>query len=322
MKRARSGHGAWVHCPGAWRFLRSARGQGPGTAPNCIGHSLATITVITHAYERFHAFSLRSWRRESKYMLADLLDEMQRRGHKIVVSRGIPDAPASTEVAILHLDTTITPPEYLAYARRFRHCINLGAGDISKRRISGALVERGDPWDGPVIVKTDANHRGFPEVMLNLRAWMRGKPAPFPAVRMIRSYRIFEHLSDVPERVFANPRLITEKFISEVDEQGYALRFWVFCGTEERCTRYVSPDRILKGSSVVRSKPVPVPAALREMRAKLGFDYGKFDFVMHDGEPVLLDANKTLGRPVHLGEAYVGEVRRLTDGLESLVCRA
>jgi hypothetical protein len=27
----------------------------------------------------------------------------------------------------------------------------------------------------------------------------------------------------------------------------------------------------------------------------MGFDYGKFDYVMQEGQPVLLDANKTPG---------------------------
>jgi hypothetical protein len=40
-----------------------------------------------------------------------------------------------------------------------------------------------------------------------------------------------------------------------------------------------------------------VPEALRAERARLGFDYGKFDFVVVDGEAVLLDANRTPSAP-------------------------
>ena len=32
-----------------------------------------------------------------------------------------------------------------------------------------------------------------------------------------------------------------------------------------------------------------------EAQRRLKFDYGKFDYVIHDGQPVLLDANKTTG---------------------------
>src|SRR5213079_1238108 len=32
-----------------------------------------------------------------------------------------------------------------------------------------------------------------------------------------------------------------------------------------------------------------------EARKRLNFDYGKFDYVLHEGRPVLLDTNKTTG---------------------------
>ena len=40
----------------------------------------------------------------------------------------------------------------------------------------------------------------------------------------------------------------------------------------------------------VRVEPHP---AMREARRRLGFDYGKFDYVERDGGAVLLDANPT-----------------------------
>jgi len=49
----------------------------------------------------------------------------------------------------------------------------------------------------------------------------------------------------------------------------------------------------VKGSDIIVRESAEVPAALRAERQRLGFDYGKFDFVIHDGEPVLLDANRT-----------------------------
>jgi len=36
-----------------------------------------------------------------------------------------------------------------------------------------------------------------------------------------------------------------------------------------------------------------VPEAIRAARRHLGFDYGKFDFVIHQGQPILLDTNST-----------------------------
>ncbi len=39
------------------------------------------------------------------------------------------------------------------------------------------------------------------------------------------------------------------------------------------------------------------PARARARPRARGFQYGKFDYVMHEGEPVVLDMNKTVGGP-------------------------
>jgi hypothetical protein len=40
---------------------------------------------------------------------------------------------------------------------------------------------------------------------------------------------------------------------------------------------------------------VEVHPEIPELAKRMGFDFGKFDYVMHEGKPVLLDANKTPG---------------------------
>ena len=40
---------------------------------------------------------------------------------------------------------------------------------------------------------------------------------------------------------------------------------------------------------------VDVHPDIVELIKRMKFDYGKFDYVMHEGKPVLLDANKTPG---------------------------
>lgn len=134
---------------------------------------------------------------------------------------------------------------------------------------------------------------------------------------MVTDYRIFDHLDQLPPDCFDDPALVVERFIPEPDPAGYALRFWVFCEDQERCNRYVSANPLLKSSSVTSWQPVEVPEELRRLRRKLGFDYGKFDFVLHDGKPVLLDANKTIGRPRHVDKSYAFEIARFASGIES-----
>jgi hypothetical protein len=63
---------------------------------------------------------------------------------------------------------------------------------------------------------------------------------------------------------------------------------------------------------------VPVPDFLRAERERLGFDYGKFDFVIHDGQAVLLDANKTPGPPPSSPDAMERNAR-LAGGIEMML---
>ena len=62
-----------------------------------------------------------------------------------------------------------------------------------------------------------------------------------------------------------------------------------------------------------------MPDELRALRRQLGFDYGKFDFVMHEGRAVLLDANKTPGRARNLSAFLAAGNANLADGFEGLI---
>jgi hypothetical protein len=98
-----------------------------------------------------------------------------------------------------------------------------------------------------------------------------------------------------------------------------SIRIWVFMGSRERCTRHVSSDPIVKASNIISRTLSEVPAALRAERARLGFDFGKFDFVIHEGQPILLDANRTPGSSPALREFLLDGARNLADGLEELI---
>ncbi|RAZ90471.1 hypothetical protein DPM33_13215 [Mesorhizobium hawassense] len=279
---------------------------------------MARIGVITHEFDRFESRRGLLRRRDSPYMLFDLLEELKRRGHSVRILRGTAAKPAA-DVAVLHLDATVTPPDYSDYARSFPFCLNLGAIDISKRRISGAVIGRDDGWKGRVIVKSSLNHWGTPEEQLNLRARRAGKPEPFPGAEAFERYEIHASLADVPAELFERQDLVVEKFIPEPESDGFGARFWLFCGERERCTRHVSPQSLVKGDDTIRREAVPVPDELRALRRQLGFDYGKFDFVLHEGRAVLLDANKTPGRARSLSSFVAAGNSNLADGFEGLI---
>jgi hypothetical protein len=70
---------------------------------------------------------------------------------------------------------------------------------------------------------------------------------------------------------------------------------WYFLGGRDCVSTFLSREPVVKLATVVERLPLhrEVPEAMRRRRAELKFDYGKFDYVIADGEPVLLDANRT-----------------------------
>lgn len=254
------------------------------------------IAVITHAQdELFHRRA--SGKVVSDYMLGPVLQQAAAMGHRITVCRGRPPRPVEADLAIMHVDLTAVPPDYLEFGRTFPLCVNLEAADISKRSIGDAGLADGDAWPGPVIVKSDFNYRAIPELRLNAAAQAAGRPVPYPGLRDSYDYSVYTSLEDVPPAAKADPTLVVERFMPERTESGYAVRFWTFSGEAERCSRVFSNEPVVKSDNQTGFEFVEVPDRLREIRAELGFDYGKFDFVVRDGEPVLLDANNTPGAP-------------------------
>lgn len=267
------------------------------------------IAIITHKFDKFLRRS---------YLLGSILKEVERSGIEVEVTHGHRSF-VKAALAILHVDATVVDPEYTALAKRYARTINLGIRNIRKSLISGAALSRDQSWDGAVIVKTELNARGAPEFYHNQVAAMRGKAAPHPKVTALRDYVLYDHPRDVPQAVWSDPDLLVEKFMPELDPRGYALRTWCFMGTRETCSRCVSAEPVVKGADVIVRELAPVPDELRERRARMGFDYGKFDFVLHDGKPVLFDANFTPTVPENLSEELTLSAKELARGLLEMI---
>ena len=203
---------------------------------------------------------------------------------------------------ILHPDLTIVPDDCLAFCKHYPLIINGGVRDISKRRISSSLVGQKDSYVGPVIVKTNCNFGGKSErkmarqrplyrLLSSLTGWL-----PWSWTGQLRPYKypIFNSCRDVSRAVWRNPHLVVEKFLPEREGAYYCLRQWIFFGDHETNHRIFSESPIVKASNTIDHEDgLPVPEALRALRTKLQFDYGKFDYALVNGEPVLYDANRT-----------------------------
>jgi hypothetical protein len=279
---------------------------------------VAELVVITHEFDAFLMRDGSAGRVRSPYLLFDVLQILGSMGHRSRIVRG-PIAP-SADAALLHVDSTSVADDYLRLASNYAKPLNFRTGDISKRKVSRLLLAKGDQWDGPVVVKSNYNNNALMEDLHNRRARRLGRPAPHPNVQKGPPYRILDSLEGVAAATWDDPSLVVERFIPEPDpEGGFVLRTWVFMGARERCTRSVTLDPISKAGDVIRYEPVEVPPALRAERERLGFDFGKFDFVLHDDQPILLDANRTPGSARALRSLMLKGAMNLAQGLDRLL---
>jgi hypothetical protein len=235
------------------------------------------------------------------YVIHLLMQQWRQWGFRVDVSNPIDTAVGPHTVVIPHLDETWTPPEYETFLGRCAVVVNRGVNDISKRMISENLLTRQTNHDGPVIIKTNRNSGGQPEFeRFRNRGWVAqaavdlARRLPWKLTGMIGQYKIFDHPSLVPRAAWRNPLLVVEKFLPERQDGMYCLRQHIFFGTREINTIAFSADPIVKAQNVVRRQLLPEPSpGVREIRTRLGFDYGKFDYVLWDGRVVLFDANRT-----------------------------
>lgn len=254
------------------------------------------------------------------YIIHLLMEQWRQAGFIVDVS-GHPDtALGPGTVVIPHLDATRTPAEYETSFARCAVVVNRAVTDISKRRISQNLVTRPTDHDGPVIVKTNRNCGGQPEFE---RIHNKGRCArtaldlarrlPWPLTGMIGQYKVFDHPSLVPRAVWRNPLLVVEKFLPERQEGMYCLRHYTFFGTSEINTLVFSADPIVKARNITKRQILSEPSpGIRDIRRALGFDYGKFDYILHDGRVVLFDANRT---PTYDPASPAGSARPRIIGL-------
>lgn len=269
---------------------------------------MAHLVILTHVLDEFLTCD---------YLLRSFMHHWTRMGHRVSVAAGLDDMPYG-DIAILHVDLSLVPTAYAEAAKRYPIVLNGAALDIRKKRVSRYLVNRTDDWDGPVIVKTDLNHGGRPELRSQQKAIRAGMRSDTDKEVTYHpgAYPILPSIKDVSELVWNKPGLVVERFLPEQDPRGYWMRAWVFFGEQERCTRYLGSHPVVKSGNTLAREPVPVPEELRAERRRLGFDYGKFDFVVHNGQVILFDANKTPGAPPSTPEMEASNAR-LASGIEA-----
>ena len=257
--------------------------------------SRGRIVILTHQHQGLHP---------NNGLAVIAFGLWQPAGWEILVQQGL-RAPPRADVAILHVDLTVVPEPYLELAARYPICLNGRVRDISKRVVSRDLLGPGDAWQGPVIVKTDRNHGGLPERRLKValggrrarwaEALRRRLPPRWTGRLPEGRYPTYPSLAAVPDWVWRRPELVVERFHAERHGELHALNQWHFLGSGSVVLTFLAPGPVVKYADQVARLPLhdEVPPEIRRRRAELGFDYGKFDYLVTPEGPRLLDANRT-----------------------------
>jgi hypothetical protein len=260
--------------------------------------------------------------RQNVYLYEALANRWKSYGLKIQIHKGPRNVP-NADLVLLHVDLTHLPEEYDEALQGHPLVLNRKVKNISKKNISHNLISQQTDYQGAVIVKTDNNFGGIPEARTRMN---RFALPPFfkPSWKKVKSldahnYPIYAHKSDVPPGIWTNPHLVVEKFLPEIENNLYYIRYYIFLGDKHWVGRFGSKHPVVKFNKMVtEDQRLEVPEELRKFRENMGFDYGRFDYVVHDGKIILLDINKTLGGADHL-EAYKKELDYLAEGIKTFL---
>lgn len=228
--------------------------------------------------------------------------------------RARPQAPA--DLLFVHVDLTVVPQAYLQLAGAYRRVLNGGIRDIRKSVVCDRLVREGDAYDGPVLVKSELNAAGIPErkartrLARKLARILQRLAPPRLAIEDQQDYRVFPSIRSMPPAMLRDRRLVVQRFVPEMEHGLYHVRNYSFLGDRATCMRLSSREPVIHLGNTLGAEPVEPHPDIVAVRHRLAMDYGKLDYVMHDGEAILLDVNKTLGAQREESNPLVLSMRR------------
>ena len=272
-------------------------------------------------------------------------------GHQIIDHIGLDNIP-SADLVIVHIDLTVLPSAYIDMITKISRTINGQVFDISRRRFSRLLLSQTNRYAGPVIVKTNANYGGVPELdqkrqrdwKRKIRNWATRKslnPLAYPIIKDLKlfyfehtkarqaksrkwgtieslnplDYPIFKDIESVPRDIWKNENLIVEPFIRNWEDGLFYVHYYVFFGDREVSGRIGSPNPVVKFRNSVVDEEFPVPDDVRQWREQFRIDFGRFDYLDVGGEYFLIDINKTEGGG-NINYKYKEELEFLASGLD------
>ena len=248
----------------------------------------------------------------------------QEAGHQVHVAKSFnPHA----DVGFVHHDVSLIDQTDLPKVPNGTRVVNAKSLDIRKRGYSQLRLTQDSDWDGPVLIKTDLNSFGGPERvargsrLADILEWPRDQISRWNW-KLGRSivpptYPRLETIKDVPAWVWQREDLLVERFMPERDGPHYCLRGWMFLGSRSYSWRLISHDPMVKtGTMIGHEFYDDIPPELEQARAACSVDFGKIDYVVHDGQAIVLDINKT---PFFHGDPDSPRLRELALGIEDFL---
>ena len=259
---------------------------------------MSTIAILFHGRERD----------TDHYLISQYARFWREDGHR-AIEVACEEKSVMADIGLLHVDLSVVPDEYLHRAKEFPIALNAAVSDIRKRTISENTVRPKSEWSGPVIVKSNLNFRGLPErcyrgavgtswtrlVERAYRKFIRIASRHHADEFLAEGYTIYRRLSDVPKWVFQSEELIVERFLPETQDGLYHIRMLIALGNRYQCVRLGSKDPVVKAHNSVTTETIETDMIVHKWRETFQLDYGKIDYVVYDGVPILLDVNKTVG---------------------------
>lgn len=264
---------------------------------------------------------------QTQYLLKHLANEWYAQGMRIMLAYGTQHFIPGDAV-FSHIDVSVIDKSYQDYMQQYSVAINQQVINIQSRHFSQQLVTENSNYIGPVIVKTNNNYGGLPERGMQERRLGKEIPKPdfvdWATLNFIapEHYPIFPSIQHVPKGVWQNPELIAEKFLPEMDNEGYfVMNAYLFFGSREIGIRVTSKNPVIKGENIIkRELNNNIPEQVRQRRKELGFDYGRLDYTIVNNEIVLFDTNKTPSLSEQGASLYYQEiVKNLSLGIHDFM---
>lgn len=234
--------------------------------------------------------------RSSGHLIGLLAEQWRQNGIEVIELTG-PSRFVEADLLLLHLSRPLVPEDYRRFAAQYPVTFNAGATDLRKNLYADGLLKADAAYRAPVIVKPVDRYASMSSARPASRGVFGFRPrAGTAAAASNDNARIYSSLADVPAEKFSADYIV-QKFVPEEQNGRYALRQYFFLGDRHFISLQTSGAAIIHSSAPLSLDAWTPPQVLLDLRAKLGLDYGRIDFVMHEGRPFVLGATRSPGLP-------------------------